>query len=726
VSRLTSHAFDGEKIPEPRLAEIYVQHPDAPPQFGRSTLLVGGRGVGKTTLLRLRKHEYEGVAVHLSLVTEFASIAKATHAGPLEANVGDFEKRIAGKATSLLAVGIAWRLARRGLIVPGTELLRCLPRGPARRRRGPISSELLADMREELAAAPLQDFSEVANANPVTAFVDALADVTGSTKLPVLLMLDRADMVSPAALIPPFQLLEQAGSYITVVAMRPGVVVEGVTTTGAIAVAGDDYDVVHLGVRPRSEEWLDFLSQAVRRQVAASRMRDSDWDLVTVLARESVRTALELAVHASIRDGRLERAADDLRQSQLTAAQTTLRHFHPDFRRLVNDVRAEVIARTASVGGPVLLDIRDDEDEPTLFGGPSRLGRFASAALRWGALTTPEDQHWQPGWSVPDEFEVPPLFMYRPGAAFWDPRSFDDSHVRRSAAEVLRTAGGPAAMPTVVALEPPGELGLQHAIDGAERERSKRPRFRTVRLTDVDIATGLETIGTRVRSARMLVVNSRVNDPLGVFAVGYGWALGRRVLFVRPDDASTGNDSTLDRFPRYASPAQSLRLAEDIVAHVTDAQYGKAQRPPRPVPGLVCVINAAMVPEGSLAGLNEAIVELGYRTPEQVEVPDLPSLHGLLSNSIIRTITRATLIVLPLMGESEEMLAAFLAGAVTALPTVGYGRFKAERRILAVRSPGEGGGTLQRIEGLPLTLVHDGVALLAGQFLTEQFEEWDA
>src|SRR5438128_1301071 len=99
---------DGEKIPDARLSEIFQTPPDAPKAFHRSTLVVGTRGVGKTTLFRYQKARHAGIAISLSLVNEFGSIAKQSHAGPLELELSpELEQLIAGKATALLAVGIA-------------------------------------------------------------------------------------------------------------------------------------------------------------------------------------------------------------------------------------------------------------------------------------------------------------------------------------------------------------------------------------------------------------------------------------------------------------------------------------------------------------------------------------------------------------------------------------------------------------------------------------------
>jgi len=106
--------IEGEKIPDSRLREIFRQPPGAPPAFYRSSLVVGSRGVGKTTLFRYHKEVHDGIAVHISLATEFASLTKQTAIGPLSVDFpAALARLVCGKATALLAVSISERLTRK-------------------------------------------------------------------------------------------------------------------------------------------------------------------------------------------------------------------------------------------------------------------------------------------------------------------------------------------------------------------------------------------------------------------------------------------------------------------------------------------------------------------------------------------------------------------------------------------------------------------------------------
>jgi len=86
--------IDGEKIPDERVREIFRQPPGGPETFYRSSLVIGSRGVGKTTLLRYLKSIHEGIAVHISLHAELSSLTKQTGLGPMAFDFSrDLERR---------------------------------------------------------------------------------------------------------------------------------------------------------------------------------------------------------------------------------------------------------------------------------------------------------------------------------------------------------------------------------------------------------------------------------------------------------------------------------------------------------------------------------------------------------------------------------------------------------------------------------------------------------
>jgi hypothetical protein len=60
---------DGEKLSAEQIDHTHVPHPGLGRFFRRSTLLIGTRGVGKTFLLRHRKHTTHMGAVYINLVS---------------------------------------------------------------------------------------------------------------------------------------------------------------------------------------------------------------------------------------------------------------------------------------------------------------------------------------------------------------------------------------------------------------------------------------------------------------------------------------------------------------------------------------------------------------------------------------------------------------------------------------------------------------------------------
>jgi len=104
-------------------------------------------------------------------------------------------------------------------------------------------------------------------------------------------------MVSPAFLRPVIDILDQSSQYLALVAMRPGHAARVIGGSEHDAVAGDHFDIIHLGIHPYSQEWVDFMLQAVSAQIQESRITPKIEELrhgVISLARDSVRTALEL------------------------------------------------------------------------------------------------------------------------------------------------------------------------------------------------------------------------------------------------------------------------------------------------------------------------------------------------------------------------------------------------------------------------------------------------
>jgi len=224
---------EGEKIPDDRVREIYKPPPGVPTTFYRSSLVIGSRGVGKTTLFRYQKDVHGEMAIHISLATEFASLTKQTGLGPLTTDfTATMHQLIAGKATALLALSIIGRLQRRNIVAQTDLVVACLPTqfSSAGAVLGPDN---ISRLTTSVAAEPLKSFDGISARRPLPALVSSLGRMAYQRRGALLLLLDRADMVLTPALEPAFELLDQSDQYVALMAMRPG------PAGQALAVLGD-------------------------------------------------------------------------------------------------------------------------------------------------------------------------------------------------------------------------------------------------------------------------------------------------------------------------------------------------------------------------------------------------------------------------------------------------------------------------------------------------------
>lgn len=410
---------EGEKIPDERVREIFRPPPGVPTAFYRSSLVIGSRGVGKTTLFRYQKEIHDGIAVHISLAAEFASLTKQTGLGPLafECPPG-LEQLLIGKATSCLAVSVVERLRRKDVLPPVDAFHACLPK--QFRQTTPITASLLTDARKNVASGDLKCFEGIAETRPLPALVSALGAASERSRGPLLLLLDRADMVVTASLGPVLDLLDQSNHYVALVAMRPGHAGETIAKLTDSVVAGDHYPVVHLGTEPRSHDWVQFALNAVQAQLgpAIASVPDEIKDWIIALSRDSLKTALELfarylAAPAVAAKNALIVAMEDQRENQLASAQSTLQKHHRDFRAMLNNLRAEAVRRNGPLRGPLLLSV-ESRQPVDFFDQPNRVNRFIDLGLRCSALCMPEGQRWVPGVR-PNLVEIAPLLAWQKG-----------------------------------------------------------------------------------------------------------------------------------------------------------------------------------------------------------------------------------------------------------------------------------------------------------------------
>jgi hypothetical protein len=699
---------EGEKIPDDRVRDIFRQPPGVPTRFYRSALIIGSRGVGKTTLFRYQKEVHQGIAIHISLPTEFPSLTKETAIGPLtlECPPG-IEELLIGKAISLLAVSISERLAKKDVVIPDEALLQCMPSDCVTQRNGISMLEWLARTKRCVAATRLERFAGVGDSSPLSNLLGALSDACEEVRGPLLLLLDRADMVPAPSLVPVLELLDQSNRYIALVAMRPGHAGQAIARVADSVVAGDHYAVEHLGTYPRSHEWSEFASEAVRAQIGDrfGRMPKELKQWILAISRDSLRTALELfarylSVGATQGRDELVQALEDLRENQMAAAQRTLQRYHPDFRRLVTELRTAALEETGltAIDRPLQLSI---QTQAGLFSGMSRIDRFVDIGLRSGALCLPDGKRWVPGVR-PGELEIPPILLWQKGDPF-TPYSQKPLIVKKPEHEVLRRFAGVPKPPSVF---------VAYRIKNAESRKFRtqleeaihlHPELGQLRVVDGDVPAGsswAEVIRGRIRQAKAVVGDLTGMRPDILFEAGFAYGLQRIVIpaVARPEDrAALPHWLGATQFGHYSDRLGLQGLVASVATHLSDPEFAKIPRAPLPIPALALWVrvlrwNQHAQEQFSTVAQREGLKAevLGDEAPEE---------------TIMRRAASASLLIVSLDGTDADALMHFVCGAVVARPKAGSGTL--QRRILILEEPSAAlNGSLA---GDSLTRCHDTV-----------------
>ncbi len=682
--------LDGEKIADERVTEIFRQPPGAPPKFLRSSLIVGCRGVGKTTLLRYHKEIHDGIAVHISLATVFSALTKQTGFGPLAFDIPQpLEVQIAGKAISLLALSFSARLVDKGVTIKTQELFDCLPQNVFS-KPDVVTNEWLESAKKLANVTAVEEFEAVSDPQALYTFVENLgASVQRISNGPLLLLLDRADMVQTPALGPVFQLLDQSSHYIALVAMRPGMAGQAITNADDSLVAGDSYALVHLGTYPRSREWVDFVEKAIRAQVGSkfSLIPEAIRDSIISLSRDSLRTALELVARYLSKDNSAARselltAMEDLRENYLAAAQKTLQRHHPNFRTLVSDLRAEAVRGGGRIDGPIVLTINSKPPE-NLFHRHTHLSQFIDLALRGGSLCMPAGELWQPGLR-PTQVEIPPILIWQRGDPMWTARANKPIELHRAEDHLFRTGGGKRQVPTIF---------IAYRMKNEESEKFRRDVEAAIRryrdLSQYVVVDGLQAAGSQWAPAiRKLIKNAKavIGDAEGLrkevlFELGLAYGLRRIVI---PTVTQAQGISKLPSWLRayhlgsYGTVPDLNRLATSLATQLSNPEFAKFGKPPTAVPGSVVWLRRVDWNRHAL-NQSEAAAQTEGLTPEVLGDDDPDEV-------IIRRAAAANLLIVSLDGTVHDALMHYVCGAVAGNPEAGYGR-KIARRVLVFEQP---------------------------------------
>ena len=727
---------DGERIPDSRIRDVFRRPPDLPGSQGgfyRSSLIVGARGSGKTTLFKYLKAVHHGVATDISLHEALAGITKETGAGSL---AFDFPTRIEplveGKATALMATTVAAHLGRKGLIIPLEQLKNCLPKS-VRDKVGHPDNLDATQLANEVGHLPLEEFRGLREAQPLKPLIAALADSAQQAGGQLLLLFDRADMVPAPALVPVFELLDQSVGATVLVATRPGLVGEAIDNLAGRLVAGDLYGVVHLGIHPRSEDWVDFVAGAVEAQLGPafqSIPKDvKEW--VVSVSRDSVRWALELFfAYANARPANAQQALRKhvltLQENQLSAAQRILREYQPDFRGLVNEIRKEAAQGAKGISAPVIVSI------PRPFPGyfsPEALSvdRMTTLGIRNGVFSLPEGQRWVPGIH-PSEFEVPPLLLWRDGDPCSGPLPDKPVVVKRSEKWLLGSVGrGGIPIPQVFVAFRLDFAESKEFRNKVEESIHRYPGLNLVKVTDGIVPKGArwaEVIRDGISKSRVVIGDITKLRLDVIFELGFAYGLGKPTVPVvshRDDFSAVPSWLAAIQVGHFADQAGLTDIAASVFQILRDPSVLKVPRPPQPIPGLA--VWARVQPWNEQA--SRQFETFASREGLRVElIPDQQSLERSMHR-----VASASLLVITMDGTGCDTLSHYIAGAVVAKHRAGYGGKSLARKILILEEPSVAKHTsltassLLKCQDVVLSVILDRIPAETRQY-GQTYKEW--
>src|SRR3954453_3776793 len=554
---------NGEQIPDAHIERVYRQPPGVPVSLTQSTILVGPRGVGKTTYLRYQAAQHKGLHIFLRLEVELSVLGRDDGHGLLRRDVWDDEApNISGKAASLIPVSLAYGALEHHLDFSIRLFNECLPENCRGSGSPFISSETLAQLRRTVQAEPPSSFRGLGESGDLGRFVADLGVQAIRRDTPLLLLFDKADQIHGHALSALLPLLDQPGEYLLAIAMRPGQSHATFVRFSQLVTSHDHYRVLQLGRDPRSSRWKGFVGDAVESQLKRgfSTIPESIRAGVLTLAGPSVRTALEAFKEyldaSPSAEGALEDSLRERQREVLHATSELVRRYGFDTASIVATWRSQLTSRYGSITRPVLIEITGGNSQRLSALDPLTLvERVLLFALREGALLPPGDGgSWGPGTPL-TRFEVSPLLLWKPGDPLWYVGEESEYLVLpMKQNEVLDT---PWHTPAPVRIFVAYTENDPHSAEF--RKRVERVLRGAVEFTEVEITDGMrensvrdysDSIRRKIASARFVLAD--ITEVRAEIVFEHGYAYGQRrttVSFVRhPED--------LDALPDWLAKGQ--------------------------------------------------------------------------------------------------------------------------------------------------------------------------
>jgi hypothetical protein len=542
--------YDAEKLTDSDLEQVFRLPPGVPHEFTRSTLLIGARGVGKTTLLKYLEHQGSS-SLYISLLEELGTVVKdnllpgaTTH----EDRLRQHKERT--QVELLVSVSVLRVAAEKGLTL-NLDSMRSLLPVVLSHVESAEPSGWLRSVRMELhkpwSGSQASDDAK-GTLGKVLAAVSQLATMAGST---LTVLFDRADMIPASAARPIVELLDQHGRFVSVVATRPAAhsdpdwgVIPGV-------VPGDHYDILHLGVEPRSPEWTAFVQACVKAQLGDAlvqrRVPQHVLDSIAYFCRDSVRIALELTFDTlqlpGDWDDALQSALKRSRSALLDRADAALKRWHPSTRRLIESWRERLLPAKGvlslrqvlelAVKRPVrqaTLDLRE---------APRAVDSFIASALSVGALCPPSSEGWLPGKRM-SAVEVQPLLLWQLPDPISPPTTREPMRFEMAPSEFMGSGKPPRRGRAIFVGYRFGNPESGAFFERLSSAIAQHPLLNQVRVVDGHLPAGAQwasKIRERIRTASL----GFVGDVTGVrgdvvFELGLAYGLRRAVIPVVIDD----------------------------------------------------------------------------------------------------------------------------------------------------------------------------------------------
>lgn len=419
--------LDAEKVSNDILRKCYLSPPGFEKLANKSTLLVGGRGSGKTMFLRALRHTNKGISVFGDLRLILNSISIDIGAGGLmfsRISPGE-EPAIQGKTAAILSWWLATALKKKG-ISPSLSLLRkILPRSLKNfLSDGDALSERMGNLFYD------SEITEYRSDSILSFFIEFVLDLAHKCQKaegPLLILLDRAQDIPYPCLEPIYALLEHGNHFITVVATKPGIFWPHKSDPSDCSPSSIKFEVRHLGASPYSSSWRAYLNTVIDTWLPHSvdRVPSIHLEELLSIARDSIRVALDLAHNSINRKGAFDHSKfiesiANLRGPLVSGSQSLLRDFNDDINSYLFKLRRSLWDFRLPVNIEIKSSDRDHHlAQPKPMKEMSRDELFVNIGLRTGLFKTINGVSWHPLICL-DTVEVNPLALWRDGDKWYD------------------------------------------------------------------------------------------------------------------------------------------------------------------------------------------------------------------------------------------------------------------------------------------------------------------